>query len=146
MKVKKYNKSKTPYPSKDEILQHPQIISIQDIRSLKKWKYRYYTNLWNKLTLKEKTFILYNLIEYLRFPELTHYLESHEYASNLKTQTIFFKKDAPSIISTLHEIGHLLYGESELKACAYSFQLFNAIFPKEIAKLTWQGHMLVKNK
>lgn len=50
-----------------------------------------------------------------------------------------------SIISFLHEYGHALYGNSELKACRFSVHLFKDAFPKSYAKLQWRGHMLVKN-
>lgn len=48
----------------------------------------------------------------------------------------------PSIISTLHELGHVLYGTSELEACRFSVWLFRAAFPRAYDKLVWEGHML----
>lgn len=50
----------------------------------------------------------------------------------------------PSIISSLHELGHHLFGSDELEACRYAIGLFKAGFPKSFDKLQWQGHMLVK--
>jgi len=50
----------------------------------------------------------------------------------------------PSIISTLHEMAHAVYGIEELPACAFSIALFKAVYPRSFAKLEWKGHMLVK--
>lgn len=52
--------------------------------------------------------------------------------------------DPPSIISGLHELGHHLFGLSELDACGFAVHLFKDAFPKAFAKLDWNGHMLVK--
>jgi hypothetical protein len=49
---------------------------------------------------------------------------------------------SPSIITALHELGHHLFGRSELKACRWSVHLFIKIFPKAYEKLEWDGHML----
>ena len=60
-----------------------------------------------------------------------------------ETKTICVNKTL-SIISTLHEFGHHLYGKSELKACRFSVWLFKSAFPKTYRKLKWKGHMLKK--
>lgn len=138
--------NKNNYPSSDQILNHQQLITTQQNETLKKWKTKYYKNKWKNLTNKEKHWSLYRLAQQLLTDRIIHIKIDNYYASILNKNTLIFKKDAPSIISTLHEIGHLIYGTSELKACAFSYQLFNANFPKECNNLTWKGHMLVKKQ
>lgn len=47
-----------------------------------------------------------------------------------------------SIITALHELGHAIYGNSELKACSWSTKLFRYSFPVAFDKLHWEGHQL----
>ena len=49
-----------------------------------------------------------------------------------------------SIITALHELGHHLFGDSELKACRYSVWMFKETFPKTFANLHFNGHLLTK--
>ena len=55
-------------------------------------------------------------------------------------------KSGGSIISTLHEFAHALLGNSELKACRWSYSAFKWTFPKALNRLVWKGHMLIKPK
>ena len=48
----------------------------------------------------------------------------------------------PSIISFLHELGHYLFGPSELKTCRFSVGMFKTYFKDEMKNLKWEGHML----
>lgn len=64
---------------------------------------------------------------------------------NKKTKTININKSL-SIISTLHELAHHLYGPSELRACRWSIHLFRNVFPIGFKKLSWDGHMLKQKK
>jgi len=49
-----------------------------------------------------------------------------------------------SVLTFLHEWGHVLYGSSEYAACWWSINLFRKIFPKNFNKLRHraQGHLL----
>lgn len=49
-----------------------------------------------------------------------------------------------SIISTLHELAHHLFGPDEKTACRWSIWLFKKVWPKAFAKLRWKGHLLKK--
>lgn len=49
-----------------------------------------------------------------------------------------------SILSSLHELAHHLFGPSELKACRWSIWLFKKTFKKAFSQLEWRGHMLVR--
>lgn len=71
--------------------------------------------------------------------------DAGEYAYRPSDQTIMLDHNRPSIISALHELGHHLYGDSELQACRFSVWLFKEAFPKSYAKLRWEGHMLKTN-
>jgi hypothetical protein len=51
-----------------------------------------------------------------------------------------------SVITCLHEVGHLLYGSSEYQACAWSLRLFRECFPKSWSRLQFNGHMAVKRR
>ena len=54
--------------------------------------------------------------------------------------------EKPSILSTLHEIGHAIRGSKELNACVFSIALFKMCFPEEFKNLEWKGHVLIRKK
>ena len=56
---------------------------------------------------------------------------------------LLFIKDKPSILTSLHEFGHHLYGASELTACSYSICMYIKVFPEIYEKMTWQNHLLI---
>ena len=46
-----------------------------------------------------------------------------------------------SVITFLHEWGHVLKGSSEFEACRWSLRLFQRCFPRSFARLRWEGHV-----
>lgn len=48
----------------------------------------------------------------------------------------------PSIITALHELGHHLFGPSELHACRFSVWIYQLRFSTALTKLVWNGHLL----
>jgi len=46
-----------------------------------------------------------------------------------------------SVVTFLHEWGHVLKGGSEFGACRWSLQLFKKCFPKSWERLRWEGHV-----
>jgi hypothetical protein len=46
-----------------------------------------------------------------------------------------------SVITFLHEWGHVLKGSSEFEACRWSLRLFQRCFPKSWSRLRFDGHM-----
>jgi hypothetical protein len=70
--------------------------------------------------------------------------QSTLYAFNPSLGALYLDQWHPSIISTLHELGHALNGPSELQACLFSVGLFKAAYPRAYARLVFKGHMLVK--
>ena len=100
-----------------------------------------YEKQWKNKTKREK-FNSLNLLAEMCGESIT--VEEGTYSYNIKTRTIKIEVENPSIISTLHEIGHALLGPNELYACAWSTQYFKLCFPREYEKLKWEGHMLRK--
>ncbi|MHC4464215.1 MAG: hypothetical protein ACYS30_22725 [Planctomycetota bacterium] len=47
-----------------------------------------------------------------------------------------------SVLTYLHEFGHVLKGHSEREACMWSVNLFRKVFPEQFERLTATGHYL----
>ena len=136
----------TRYPTKEEILEnlHNFEKNIKDIEIIKDWKEHNY-NGWKNLSGIEKRKRITDLINRLaslhkskvtiKWGQVSYYMPS-----NL---TISLEKDKPSILTSLHEFGHHLYGASELTACSYSICMYIKVFPEIYEKMTWQNHLLI---
>ena len=139
---------KSIYPSKKEILQEKPTFKDGVIEITKLWKKTAFKG-WNK---KEKWIKLESLGLLIEALSVLHKKGSPRiilgemYYYNPKEKIICLDANHPSIISTLHEFGHYLYGKSELKACQWSVWLFIESFPELYAKLEWKDHMLIKKK
>jgi hypothetical protein len=46
-----------------------------------------------------------------------------------------------SVITFLHEWGHVLKGHDEFAACRWSLRLFQRCFPRSFSRLRWEGHV-----
>jgi hypothetical protein len=144
------------YPTKEQILAEIEKIGVsqEELALTRRWKEKTYDKQWKGYSTKEKLDCLAELIFWLdgfSFPGAlvrnrleTVNRESYQYSYNPRKKTINLDMNHPSILSTLHEYGHHLYGTSELKACAWSVNVFSRCFPKEFARLHWEGHMLKK--
>ena len=113
----------------------------ETILLMKKFKEIYWKN-WKNCENKEKALEI--LVMYLAKGTVNVVISENPYSYNPITKTINIDKKNPSVISTLHEFGHHLYGKSELKACRWSVQLFKTIFPKDFKNLKVDGHMFKK--
>jgi hypothetical protein len=138
----------TKYPTKEEILEAPHTPSLNEQEAINRWKKTYYKN-WTELSTRNKHNRIAVLIAELNIAnrgKSFRYI-THEYGWQYTPDdnTIAGTENKPSIVSALHELGHHLYGESELKACRYSVGIFRSCFSKDYEKLTWKGHTLVKN-
>lgn len=149
-KHKKMTNKKTKYPTKNEIIKCKTEPTKSEIRITKHWK----KTLWNKkLETEEKKTAITMLIMFIT--------ESHNNKNNgtkYRPIKIRFNSKIPSscysklydtitlkdysIISALHELGHAIHGNSELKACSWSIKLFRYSFPVAFDKLHWEGHQL----
>jgi len=139
----------TKYPTKEKIMEKQIKFRKETIAAVKKWK--------------EKYTPLYKLKREQRFQALQSLVKTLENIYEKPISTVVYKKNLPSycydpmarkiymnkrlsIISTLHEFGHHLFGSSETQACRWSVQLFKKVFPENFSKLKWIGHQLVKTK
>lgn len=137
------------YPTKAEIINNLKNLKIykKEIDTLKLWK----KQTWNKvktLNNDKKTKALKQIILYIAKINNVKNL-TIEYNPKLSTGLYNPLKhnivlNNTSIITALHELGHVLFGPSELTACTYSIKLFQYAFPKAYKKLNWDGHLLIK--
>lgn len=116
------------------------------IKVLKLWKKIHFKN-WKNFSPEEQLLKLRFLITVLYLAEennepIPKVEDSYKYAYNPSRNTVYLDTEHPSIISTLHELGHAIHGSSELKACRYSIWLFKTVFPKSFATLKTDGHLL----
>lgn len=133
------------YPTKDQILSTSPGNIKEDIAIVSEWKSLNYKG-WKDKTIKEKHQGLIRLIQEL---SLLHghpcniQINTSDYYDP-ETHTININDTKPSIVSALHEFGHHMFGESELKACSYSVWIFKTVFPKVFSQLKFEGHKIVK--
>lgn len=136
---------KNNYPSKEEILKTPFKFTPEVLTITANWKKIYLENI-KKKTESDKTTeikILLYLIAGFTHPAIRL---GTKYSYDNIDKVISLDKDHASVISALHELGHHLYGDSELEACRFSVWLFKTIFPEFYEKLNWVGHLLLVKK
>jgi len=135
------------YPSRKEIESTSIEINPKTIQAIKKWKKEFYTK-WHHNTNEAKINKLNSLIYYIQKSEKNiQPLKTRigtEYKYDPDKKVIYHNLEKPSIISTLHELAHHVFGESELVACTWSIQAFKKSFPNSFSKLKWENHLLVK--
>ena len=149
----------TKYPSKEEILADLYIPPENEYIAVRKWKRTFYNKQWKSLALEQKMEALKELIG--NICEARHIprnqwpvpvVSEHPWGYTHQIRMITMGLDTPSVISTLHELGHYLHfsaylpGEesmTEFVACRYAVGIFKTCFPKSYAKLTWSEHTLV---
>jgi len=137
------------YPTPEQIMERRFVYKRGVIPATRSWKRRFFQRRWRNLSDKDKfTVIAYLLttIDTIYNPNGQGGLRSvipGPRACYIPLEQIIVL-DAPSIVSALHELGHHLFGASELTACRFSAQLFQRVFPRQFNRLTWQGHLLVR--
>ena len=134
------------YPTKQKILSTKPPINKKTITTTLQWKQEFIKN-WNKKTNPQKIKELNILITKINliYNKNNIKIKKHnQYHYNQQTQTIYHNKNKPSIISSLHELAHHLYGKSETKACSWSIHLYTLCFPQQYKNLTWNNHLLIK--
>jgi len=135
------------YPTKKEILDNLTVPMEMAVRSLKLWfKHKWVPIKKEKELVKFKA--LKRLIEnmaiiYKKPVRCIYKPEADSCYYNLHLKTIFLNNSL-SILSSLHEFGHHLFGSSELSACTWSVSLFKVALPKTYSKLKWKGHLLIR--
>jgi len=137
------------YPQPQEILDNIYHPTQKEKDAVEKWKNEYYKKQWKSSTPRKKTYAIKQLILMICAETETEPPKIEEgllYAYNPFSSVIFIDTTNPSIVSTLHELGHHIEGRSELKACAYSVGMFKTCFPKAYEKLSWSGHVLAQKR
>ena len=136
----------TRYPTQSEILElieEPQAVFVDCIET---WKRMHYDKVWRSLSVSDKFDSLAELarsVSNAGGKQLEDVVYGSVWAYN-PVDRIVIMGEKPSIISTLHEVGHHLLGESETNACVFSISIFKTCFPKAYEALEWNGHMLMK--
>lgn len=130
------------YPTKQQILEINQTYPPKVLKFMKKD----FKRLWKKYPThhKELLIMMTSILSTLYNLEPPYHKNGISYSYIPKTKTITIPQKL-SIISTLHELGHHLYGPSELEACRFSVHLFKQTFPISYKKCKWNGHMLILN-
>lgn len=134
------------YPTAQQILEAEYLVDPDKVKILKEWK----ETIWNPIRESGSSRIKKGALAILLM-SLTREFDSVNIESTDRdtcmydpiTKTIYLDNSC-SIISALHELGHHIYGTSELKACVFSINLFKSVFPKAYEKLHFEGHMLKK--
>lgn len=115
---------------------------------LKSWKKTFYNKKWSKETDEYKFTALHTLtilITQASSNKEVITIQGTQYAYQ-PHQKILMLGTTPSILSTLHECGHAIWGTKEIDACRFSVALFKTVFPKEYSQLEWDGHMLKRKQ
>ena len=138
------------YPTQEEIMNDPPTHKPAVISLVRDWK----KNVWREAKTGEPQ------ARYLALESLVKRLASEGYQRPVE---VAFVADAPScyymptqnrivinsslsIISSLHELAHHLFGPSETQACRWSVHLFRKAFPRAFERLEVRGHTLVKRQ
>lgn len=132
------------YPNQTEILKGPSPPIKKEILITTKWKEKYFKN-WKEQSNKKKEKAIKKLLLTINKEKKGKTLKiiiNNNYPSCYSNNTIILENY--SIITALHELGHHLNGESELKACRYSIWIFKTVFKTDFEKLEFKGHLLTK--
>jgi hypothetical protein len=134
------------YPTKEEILSYQDLpanpIAVSVIKDFKRdWREtKDYITDGMKHALIRSMLIKLAVVFQVEEPKTT----IGKYFCYVPAEKLIVFGPTPSIISSLHEFGHHLYGSSELLACVFSVNHFKEAFPIAYKKLKWKGHMLTK--
>ena len=135
------------YPTKEEILAEPlPTHKIALLRAIKVWK----KQVWavSRGSMEDKNRALESLVNTMA----DVYDKPCNFTVNLRLPSPCYRTDSrtivmnasASVISTMHEFAHHLFGHDETKACRWSVHLFRKTFPKAYAQLVWDRHTLRK--
>jgi hypothetical protein len=134
------------YPSKEEILDHEIVHRSEVYRIVRAWK-----PTWKKVRHEDAqtrfqalSTLLQQLADLYQKPLTIHYIAEAPTCFYVPEEHLLVLNKSLSILSSLHEFAHHVYGTSEKQACRWSVWLFKKTFPKAYAKLEWQGHMLIR--
>ena len=132
------------YPTKQVILRRPVRHRQRTIALVQNWKRQYRGSLRSRMSLCILVSRLANLYDRpctVRF--IDNPGETGAYYDP-STATITLNGARLSVVTTLHEFAHHLFGRSEVRACRWSVWLFRRTFRRSYRRLDWRGHMLVR--
>jgi hypothetical protein len=146
---RKLTRSISEYPTRDEILAVNQTFKPGVIGLVRNWKADWKTAKGADDAHKAM------LVQVLAHELSDLYNRAHptvvlaerafeEHGTYNATTNVITLSPPVSIITSLHEIAHHLFGHSERQATTWSVHLFKRVWPKAFARLEWRGHMLVK--
>lgn len=136
------------YPTKEQILKkdpHIKMFVKEIILCWKKENTKDWRSIPNEGKIERLKYLILGIMT-ICYPskKWPHIIDSNAYYYVPTAFEIHQDVNKPSIISALHELGHHLYGPSELKACRWSIYLFRTCFPEMYKKLKWSNHLLIK--
>jgi hypothetical protein len=140
----------TRYPTPKEIMESEVKFKQQTIDVVNAWKSTNFKG-WKQKSLEQRGESLIRLAHdilgsYNTGPMNVVSLPGSPYSFNPYEATITLDGSHPSIVSTLHEVCHAIYGASEKQACRWSVWLFKKTFPQSFDRLQFaeNSHLLVK--
>lgn len=138
----------TNYPTPEEIMDHPISFRLSTIDIVTDWRAAHFGS-WPSLEKSTRVDALSALARKLLQSygvEVFTVQNGDAYSYRPDSRTLTIDRENPSIISTLHEVAHAIYGASELQACRWSVWLFKKVFPKAFDNLTFApgSHLLVR--
>ncbi len=135
------------YPTKEDIMDEEHKHKPEVIKAVKIWK----REVWKEVKRAgdEQKFealagLCHKLSEIYRKPLSVVYEPSAPSCSYNPISRRISINQSLSILSTMHEFAHHIFGPSETKACRWSVWLFKKTFKVAYERLVWQGHMLVR--
>lgn len=136
------------YPTPEEIMDHEIVFKKATIDLVTDWKKAHFPT-WREKNTEEKIASLESLaVTLTQLYGLPCMVDktTRSYAYVPGQNLITLDSERPSIISTLHEVAHAIYGASELQACRWSIWLFKKTFPAAFQQLQFaeSSHLLVK--
>ena len=134
------------YPTEKEIMKGKGPPLKKEIETISSWKRENYSN-WSSKdedTKKKAIKKLILAVNEKRNGKRLRIKFDKNYPSCYNTKKNLIILHNNSIITALHELGHHLFGKSELRACRYSIWIFKTVFPTSFNKLKFKGHLLIK--
>lgn len=129
------------YPTKQQILARPVRHRAATVATVRQWK-RDFSG--KRRTRRARRALLHRLAQQYGRPLTVEFARTFGDHYDPARQTIVLDPDRGSLVTTLHEFAHHLFGRSELTACRWSIWLFRQAFQRSYDRCTFRGHLLVK--
>lgn len=126
----------TKYPTAEQIMKNPVDFRVSTLTAIQQWKKDCMKG-WKNQDEGTKFIhlaVLVKILSDIYEKPLNGFTAGRKYCYIPEKKIIIYDADHPSIVSTLHEFAHHLFGASEFKSCQWSIWLFKTCFPK-----TWEG-------